>query len=458
MGSQWIFDFKYEFHELAGATVKTAKLRLPAIVLFCAASLASTPLMAQSTASSGLNSIEVERFQRANYFFSFDLLNQIAADEPGTNIFISPGSVATAMQMVCEGAAGTTKSEIQNTLKTSAMPPEDLNLAWEELYNSFNSPLAQLLPTASQLKMADGMWYQNNIHLNPYFAAVIHNTFQAEATPVNFSDPATANLINEWASNQTEGRIKDLVSPPFPNNTALVLANAIYFKAKWLAEFDKALTKPRDFHLPDGTAEQVPMMSKHTRFYYSETPDYQAVQLPYKNRRRQMTIFLPKKPDALQHLLAEFGNRAWVTQHPSIFSYSEREGTLVFPKFKFDYDILLNVTLKRLGIRQAFDPLAADFSPMGTGPAPVFISKVKQKSFVSVDEEGTEAAAATVVEATYGSEDTNPPKPFEMIVNRPFLFVITTTGVFEESYGAPIILFMGIVDDPMDISDHSANQ
>jgi serine protease inhibitor len=352
------------------------------------------------------------------------------------------------MQMVCEGAAGRTKSEIQGALKTGDMPPEDLNLAWQELYHSLNSPLAQLTQTAAQLNLADGMWYQMSFTLNPVFAATIRDTFQAEVTPVNFGDSATVNLINQWAGKQTEGRVDKIVSSPFPDDTALVLANAIYFKGTWYAQFDKALTKPGDFYLPDGTAKKAPLMLKHTNFYYNETDEYQAVQLPYEDRHLQMTIFLPKKSGALPHLLAEFSNRAWVTQHPSFFSCSEREGTLELPKFKFDYSILLNDTLKKLGIRQAFDPAAADFSPMGTGPAPVFISEVKQKSFVSVTEEGTEAAAATIVAATYGAEDPNPPKPFEMIVNRPFLFVITTSPAFAETYGARTILFMGLVNNP----------
>lgn len=430
--------------------MKTPGLRnLGIAALCCAVCLASASALAQSDDLA----LAKSKLIADDNAFAFDLMKEIATEEPTTNVFISPFSVSTAMQMVSEGAAGWTESEIRGALRTGDLPAATLNAAWKNFYDSLNSQsnevvesvggnwyVRYILRTNSIFNLADGMWYQKDFQLKPQFAAVIRDSFRAELAPVNFEDPSTAALINDWSSKQTYGRIDNIVSFPFPAQTALILANAIYYKGKWGEPFEKSKTKPRDFYLPDGTAKQVPMMSRYGTFSYEQGDGFQAVQLPYEDGL-QMTIYLPDGHTSPRQLLQARGSLYW----PEIVSgFPSQDGTLILPKFKFDYDILLNGPLQKLGIKRAFDPGAADFSSMGNGS--LYITKVQQKSFVAVDEEGTEAAAVTAVLMSREAQNASPPKPFEMIVNRPFLFLISVPGPWPNL--TPVILFMGIVNDP----------
>jgi serpin B len=222
--------------------------------------------------------------------------------------------------------------------------------------------------------------------------------------------------------------------------TRVILANAIYFKGKWINPFDKSQTKPRDFHLPSGGVKSAPMMVKSRKFDYQETPDFQAVRLFYEGGF-QMEVFLPAKKSSPQKLIESFKNLGnWQNNNES--GFNGRQGTLMLPKFRMEYVVSLNGPLETLGMKRAFS-YSAEFSAMAEEP--LFISEVKQKSYVAVDEEGTEAAAVTVVTMMAGAAPMKPPKPFEMIVDRPFLFVISDSATDS-------ILFIGIVNDPTTVS------
>ncbi len=375
-----------------------------------------------------------EKLAVANNGFAFDLLNQIAKEQPDTNIFISPFSVSTALQMVENGAAGETKTEMQRVLKTDGLQPTALNAACKELNQSLVSQ------TNVILDLANGIWYRKDLPVIPKFISDSKKFFQAEQLAgVDFEDPKSADAINDWAEKHTHGKIKDVVTFPFPSATAIVLADAIYFKGKWAEPFDKSLTKPRDFHLSGGETKQMPMMSQHKTFSYQEGDGFQAVRLPYAGDRLQMYLFLPATNSSPQQLLANFNEENW--RDNILPQFADCEGTLQLPKFKINYDILLNKPLQDLGMRLAFIHGAADFSAMADDPE-LALKQVKQKSFVAVDEEGTEAAAVTTVIMTDADLPLAPPKQFEMIINRPFLFVIAD----EETQS---ILFMGIVFDPV---------
>ncbi|MGH7951516.1 MAG: serpin family protein [Limisphaerales bacterium] len=371
----------------------------------------------------------LEKLAEANNGFAFNLLKQIAKEQPTQNIFISPFSVSTALQMLDNGASGKTKSEIQSVLKTENLPPEKLNAAFKELNQSLKSQ------TNVILDLANGIWYKKGFQLKPDFVAADKEFFQAELAPVDFESPKSANIINDWANKETRGKISGVVSFPFPPLTRVILANAIYFKGKWETAFKKEMTEPRDFYLPNGNSKQTPMMQRDGKFNYQETADFQAVQLPYKGGLR-MELFLPKTNSNPQKLVEEFrGKNAWQKIENE---FGERDGFVALPKFKMDYEVELNDPLEALGMKQAFDD-AANFSGIST--MPLNISEVKQKSFVKVDEEGTEAAAVTTITMLGSAIDMNRPKPFEMIVNRPFFFVIADNQT-------QTILFMGIVNDP----------
>jgi serine protease inhibitor len=371
-----------------------------------------------------------EKLAVANNGFAFDLLKQITKEQPAKNIFISPFSVSTALQMVGNGAAGETKMEMQRVLKTSGLSPEKLNAACKNLNQLLNSQ------TNVILNLANGIWYQKQFHLKPGFISDNKIYFQTELAGVDFENPKSADIINDWADKKTRGKIKGVVQFPFPPLTRVILANAIYFKGKWADPFDKSKTKPRDFHLSGGDVRQVPMMLQGKTFGYQEGTGFQAVRLPYAGYRLQMYLFLPATNSSPQKLLADFSGENW--RDNILTQFADREGTLIFPKFKINYDVELNEPLKSLGMKRAFDFRNADFSAMADEP--LFVSKVKQKSFADVNEEGTEAAAVTTIVGN-GSLEINPPKPFEMIVDRPFFFVIAD----EQTQS---ILFMGIIFNP----------
>jgi serpin B len=216
----------------------------------------------------------------------------------------------------------------------------------------------------------------------------------------------------------------------------VILANAIYFKGKWDRPFDKQATKDHAFNvLPGGTPKPVPMMWQHGRFNYQQGDGFQAVRLPYAGEHLQMYLFLPDTNSSPTKLLADLNANTW--RDKILPKFQDKKGTLALPRFKLDYDVILNDPLKALGMRQAFSN-RADFSAMADEP--LFVSEVKQKSFVEVNEEGTEAAAVTTVTMLAGAVQ-RPAKPFEMIVDRPFLFVIGDDQTKS-------ILFMGVIYDP----------
>lgn len=386
----------------------------------------------------------------ANTSFAFDLLKQIAGKQPGGNVFISPYSVSTVLQMVGDGAAGSTKQEIESVLylnemvgdSTAGGPKQEIESvpylngmaardeACKSLVQSITSGHSNVT-----LNLANSIWFKQGVELRPEFVAGCTNYFQAETGALDFTSPQSARIINNWAEKNTHGRIKDIVQWPMNPLTRVILANAIYFKGRWAHEFDKSATKDRAFTSPDGTQKQVPMMQQQGHFDYVQAKGFQAVRLPYAGGRLQMYLFLPDSSSDIKKLLAGFDGSVW--QNKILPQFRDREGIVALPRFKLNYNVILNESLEALGMKRAFSA-DADFSAMSAEK--LFLSEVKQKSFVEVNEEGTEAAAVTT--ATLRTMAVmRPEKPFEMILDHPFYFVIgdqTTRS----------ILFMGIVSNP----------
>lgn len=377
-------------------------------------------------AKGGLAPGDRDKLVAADTGFGFDLMEQIAAEKPAGNIFISPYSVSCALQMTAAGAAGPTRAEMQKVLKTGGLEPLTLNAAIRDL----DRELAGRQQVT--LNLANGLWYQKGFHLKPSFVEVNQQSFRAGLQAVNFGSRASADIINDWADHETQGKIKQVVSFPFPPLTRLILANAIYFKGQWQSPFKPERTKPRPFHLADGELKDTPMMAQDGDFRYQETADFQAVRLPYKGGL-EMELYLPAAGSSPRKLLHEWAAR------PQIASgFAMRNGSVVLPKFKLDCQVLLNDPLVKLGMGSAFGG-KADFS--GMADEAVYISQVLQKSYVDVDEEGTEAAAVTVVRMEAMVMRRPPPDRFTMVLDRPFFFVISDTAT-----GA--VLFMGLVDNP----------
>ncbi|MEI7935052.1 MAG: serpin family protein [Verrucomicrobiota bacterium] len=373
--------------------------------------------------------VDQQKLASANIGFAFKLLKQLAKDQPGTNIFISPYSASTVLQMACNGAGGQTKTEMQQVLGTTGLAAEVVNAANKDCDRALNN-----LGTNVALTAANAIWYRKGTPVKPAFITCNQQFFGATVDALDFDNPRSVGIMNAWASEKTHGRINGIADGLINPLTELVLANAVYFKGKWQVPFEVKSTKDRLFHLRTGRQKQVPMMEQTRAFIYRRGSGYQAVQLSYQGWNITMYVFLPDAGSSPGKLIDIMSGDTW--QRVTKPGFSVRQGNVVLPRFKVEFGVELKEPLKALGMRAAFGK--ADFS--GISDQSLFVSAVRQRAFVEVNEEGTEAAAGTGMPMPSGIEE-NPPKPFQMIVDRPFLFLI-------EDQQTRTVLFMGVVFDP----------
>jgi serpin B len=379
----------------------------------------------------GQSGIEADQRQLegANSGFGFRLLKELAHEQPRANLFLSPYSISSVLQMLSTGARGRTLEELEQVLGTGGSGPGRLNEAYRALDKSISG-----IQTNVMLNIANALWYRSGANLDRDFAAVNEKFYRAALQGLDFSDPRSAVVMNDWASRNTEGKITTIIQPPIPADTAMIIANAIYFKGTWLNPFDRKQTKPRVFHPGPGSEVQVPMMEQTRAFQYQQGAAFQAVQLPYAGKRLQMHVLLPATNSSLDELVGRMDSQLW---HNTILTaYKENRGTVVLPRFGLRYGTELKHTLGTLGLKDAWNS-KADFS--GISSDPLFLSQVKHQSFVEVNEEGTEAAAVTTGVVALASFQHQPP-PFQMLVDRPFLFIIA-----DQLTGS--ILFVGAILD-----------
>jgi serine protease inhibitor len=368
----------------------------------------------------------------ANTKFSFKLFSEVLKEDKGQNVFVSPSSVAFALAMTYNGASGSTQQEMAKALELQGLTLQQIN--------SSNAALKSLLENPDpkvQLAIANSLWANQNASFNPDFLQRNRDFYKAKITNLNFTDAQAPSMINDWVKQSTGGKIDKIVEKINPDQ-ALFLVNAIYFKGSWTNEFDKQQTREYPFSLASGQQKQHPMMSQKGDYKYLENQQFQAVSLPYGNDGKiSLYVFLPKQNSNLkafsQTLNAENWDK-WMSQ------FHKREGSIRLPKFKIDYDITLNSTLKALGMGEAFTS-KANFSKMGKGQN-LAISEVKHKTFVEVNEQGTEAAAATSVGLMPLSAPAPTYAPFQMIVDRPFFCAIR-----DNQTGS--IVFMGSIAEPL---------
>lgn len=362
--------------------------------------------------------------------FGFQLLAQLQPQAPTENLVISPLSISMALSMTQNGAAGETLGALQKTLNLSGMDVAAVNDAIATQIASLEAA-----DSSSQLALANSLWARDGgITLNPEFVQAAESSYQAEARVLDFDNPSALKTINDWVSEATAGKIPSILDQISSNDT-LFLLNAVYFKGAWQTPFEPEMTTEAPFSLPDGTSVSRALMTQSDDFLYTETADFQAVRLPYGNGRLGMVVLLPKagKTATVQSQLTADTWKQWNQQ------LSQRRGTLKLPKFKVEYSSDLNDSLSALGMAVAFDPNRADFGNLSE--TQTFISQVKHKTFIEVNEAGTEAAGSTSVGISITSMPSEPPRPFEMIVNRPFLLAI-------EDQNSGSILFLGWVANP----------
>ena len=385
---------------------------------------------------------ELAELADGNSAFAFDLYRSLGAEDG--NLFYSPYSISLALAMTYAGARGETERQMADTLHY-LLPQERLHTS----FNSLDLELASMADAPEEesdaftLNLANAVWGQHDYEFLAPFLDVLAENYGAGVRPTDFvGSPEESRVrINDWVAEQTEDKVEDLIpEDAIDRSTRMVLTNAIYFNARWFHPFFKHLTSARLFHLLDGSKVDVPMMmmAAAERFGYADGDGYQAVELPYRGRDMWMTILLP---DA--GAFREFEESMDADLIAGILGDIEREYVeLTMPKFEFESEFSLKETLKAMGMPNAFDGFTADFSGMDGRSCPgvcLLISDAFHKAFVSVDEEGTEAAAATGVVVILESAR---PTPKKVMVDRPFIFLIRDRAT-------DAILFVGRVENPV---------
>jgi serpin B len=382
-------------------------------------------ILAADTVAFAQTNSAVEKVAESCNSFGLKLLAQTRQSVPGRNVFLSPAGLAFALSMAANGAEGETLRQILATLQVESGAP-DLNEANKALLGHLTKLDAKI-----KLEIANSLWTARDAKIKPAFLDVSRQFYQAEVASVDFGNPATARKINGWCSDHTHGKIPKMVEPPLDDNR-LILLDAIYFKGDWTVPFDKKLTRDLPFTLGSGQIVQHPRMSRTGDFEYFDNDAFQAVRLPYAGRAVSMYVFLPKKSldEFLQNLTPE-NWRQWMRQLRS------RKGTVELPRFKLENEYKLNDVLRALGMTAAFTR-QANFH--GISEERLYIGWVKQKTYVDVNEEGTEAAAVTGIGFRAMAVQREEP-PFRMVVDRPFFLAIR-----ENQSGA--MLFIGAIVDP----------
>jgi serpin B len=374
----------------------------------------------------------------ASRCFAFKLLREIVTKAENQNIFISPISISMALAMVCNGATSETEKAICEALELHGMAPADVNAAQMILRKALET-----LPPEVELTIANSLWGRKEVTFCPDFLQQTARFYSAEIETLDFSSTHAVPAINGWVKNKTKGKISSIIDSISPLDF-LILLNAIYFKGNWMDPFDPELTREEPFHLANGTERKHPLMRQTGRYHYLETDRFQAVSLAYgEGNRVWLDLFLPTKQSSLAEFLKSLNGVEWEQWQGML---KRRPGEIILPRFKLSFEKHLNEVLQALGMGIAFDPARAEFEricpPLPQGRT--FIGDVIHKTFAEMNEEGTEAAAVTaVLMRAAGPPDIprDPPKPFRLLVDRPFFFVIRDTST-------RTILFMGAVFDP----------
>lgn len=407
-------------------TIKTITFVFVALVIVLTIFLSGcVPQPRPQANDTGVTAEGVASVINANNQFTFELYSQLKEENKDKNIFFSPYSISTALAMTYEGAKGQTAKEMQNVFHF----PEDASIrkpAFAAIYNQINKP-----NSGYQLNTANALWAQENYSFLDEYFSTVESHYGGKVTNLDFigETEKSRQTINSWVEQQTNNKIKDLISPGMLNPmTRLVLTNAIYFKGKWVNQFDKKDTKEQDFKVSSEKTVKVPMMYLKEDFNYTETEQFQILEMSYDGNELSMLVILPK--DNLSDL--DSLNEKNISQLKT--ALKKEEVVVYMPKFTFETKYSMSETFKKMGMPTAFSGVA-DFSGM-TGKQDLFIDFVIHQAFVDVNEEGTEAAAATGAGMAMIAA---PGTVFS--ADHPFLFIIQ-----EKATGN--ILFFGQVIDP----------
>jgi len=366
----------------------------------------------------------------ADNAFGLEIFQKIRAASDEENIMISPLSISVALAMAYNGADKETKAEMEKTLKVNGLTTQEINASYQSLMKALQS-----LDKDVVFEIANAIFYAQGFSVKKDFLDINQNVYDAEVQALDFGSSWAVPTINSWVADKTHDKIKKIIDMLNPYDR-MVLLNAVYFNGIWSQQFEEEGTHNLDFHKTDGTTIKVPMMNKEEKLDYTSNSLFAAVKIPYGNGQYNMVILLPAEEKNAQDVIDNLSAANWKNWQDN-FS-TEDHVVLTMPRFKFAFEMPLIDVLKEMGMQKAFQAEFADFSKISDEG--LYISSVMHKSFIDVNETGTEAAAVTSITFTTTSAGNEPPKKY-FNVNKPFVFAIT-----EKDTGA--ILFMGEVNHP----------
>lgn len=370
--------------------------------------------------------------------FAFDLIRQVPLDDPESpNVFLSPLSASMALGMAMNGAAGETWSQMRDALGFEGLEEAAINQAYHDLIQLLGG-----LDPKVEFGLGNSVWAREGTPFHDDFLDRTRTWFDAHVEALDFADPASLDIINGWVEDRTNGRITDLIDV-IPDETIMYLINAVYFNGDWVYRFDEADTRPRPFTRADGSRADVDMMGMEADLRFFVDDDAAVVELPYGGRAFTAIAALPARGRSIGDLVGALDAATWAEWMARLDGTEPAAAGVLLPKMELRYGRLLNEDLQALGMRHAFNVDGyADFSRMTplAIPGKVYLTRVQQKSFLKVDERGTEAAAATFVEVGIVCAGCGRQVP-SFAFDRPFLFAIR-----DQLSGT--LLFIGVIGDP----------
>jgi serine protease inhibitor len=357
--------------------------------------------------------------------FSFDIFKKVLENCPESqNIIISPLSISCALSMTLNGAGGATRDSMLKALRVNSLTPEIINASWKDLSAALLSVDKRVL-----ISVANSVWSEKNFEVKIPFKNILTGYYNAESKSFDITDPVAYQAINAWIENKTNGLIKNMLNG-LEDNTVMLLVNAIYFKGKWKSPFNKANTSAATFYKSDGTTIEVPMMRKISDYKIYNGQGYVMAEFPYGQGNFVMDVILPDAQNGINGVISLLNEDIF---NSSVDQMADREVDLSFPRFKYGFKQPLNDILTGMGMGIAFTD-NADFSNISD--MKLLINRVLHQAFIETNEEGTEAAAATIVDVGTTS------MPPSLKIDRSFLYLIRETTTNS-------ILFMGRVADPL---------
>ena len=378
--------------------------------------------------------IELTEKQReraeADNNFAFKMFKEVSKSE-GVNTFFSPLSLNMVLGMLYNGSSGNTRTEMVNVLGLADFSESEINA----YYQKISHDLLEIDPT-TEISIANSIWVRHTLPIKSHFIETGKQYFDAEVQALDFKSSNAANIINKWCADKTKNRINNIVANPMADEM-MFLINALYFKSKWQlgTRFDKDETKSDDFTKTGNQKKKVNMMEQTTFLPYYADQHLQCVEIPYGNQAFSMVALLPPENENINRLIEYLGHVKWQN---IVDGLQKQKVWLKLPRFKFECELPLNQPVRNVGMKRIFDTTRAGFTNISD--VDLAVSDIKQKTFVEVNEEGTEAAAATSMIVVTGAVIKSI-EPVRFFADRPFLFLIR-----EKSTG--VILFIGRVDDP----------